>query len=102
MKKLEIKKYNTILNREATKISALLSGKIDKYEQLTGEEILPFHQNQIIEKAKFIYFPFREKFLKTCKLNMKLKTSWGFRNFKTCWTMKIKISWRHFSKTSTK
>ena len=28
-------------NREATKISALSSGKIDKYELLTGEEILP-------------------------------------------------------------
>ena len=29
------------INREAAKISALLSGKIDKYEYLTGEEILP-------------------------------------------------------------
>ena len=28
-------------NREAAKISALSSGKIDKYEYLTGEEILP-------------------------------------------------------------
>ena len=27
------------INREAAKISALLSGKIDKYEYLTGEEI---------------------------------------------------------------
>ena len=31
-------KYN--VNREATKRSALLSGKIDKYELLTVEEIL--------------------------------------------------------------
>ena len=28
-------------NREAAKISALSSGKIDKYGYLTGEEILP-------------------------------------------------------------
>ena len=31
--------YNT--NREAAKISASSLGKIDKYEYLTGEEILP-------------------------------------------------------------
>ena len=29
------------INQEAAKISALLSGKIDKYEHLTSEEILP-------------------------------------------------------------
>ena len=29
------------INREDAKISALPSGKIDKYEYLTGEEILP-------------------------------------------------------------
>ena len=45
------------INREAAKISALLSGKIDKYEHLTGEEILPSNQQQIIEQAKFTYFP---------------------------------------------
>ena len=42
--------YDT--NREAAKISALSSGKIDKYEYLTGEEILPSNQKQIIEQAK--------------------------------------------------
>ena len=36
------------MNREAAKISALLSGKIDKYEYLTGEEVLPSNQQQII------------------------------------------------------
>ena len=40
-------KYNT--NRKAAKISALSSGKIDKYEYLTGEEILPSDQSRIIE-----------------------------------------------------
>ena len=38
--------------REAAKISTLSSGKIDKYEYLTGEEILPSNQRQIIELAK--------------------------------------------------
>ena len=40
------------INREAAKISALSSGKFDKYEYLTGEEILPSNQQQIIEQAK--------------------------------------------------
>ena len=41
------------INREAAKISALSSGKIDKYKYLTGEEILPSNQQQIIKQAKF-------------------------------------------------
>ena len=35
------------INREATKISALSPGKIDKHEHLTGEEILPSNQQQV-------------------------------------------------------
>ena len=46
--------YN--INREAAKISALSSGKIGKYEHLTGEKILPFNQQQVIEQAKYTYF----------------------------------------------
>ena len=34
--------YN--INREAAKISALSSGKIDKNEYITGQEILPSNQ----------------------------------------------------------
>ena len=41
------------IDREAAKISALSSRKIDKYEYLTGEEILPSNQQQIIQQAKF-------------------------------------------------
>ena len=41
--------------KEAAKISALPSRKIDKYEYLTGEETLPSNQKQIIEQAKFTY-----------------------------------------------
>ena len=58
------------INREATKISALSSGKLDKYEYLTGEEILPSNQQQIIEQAKFTYSPLGkaiEKQIKTIK-----------------------------------
>ena len=40
--------------KEAAKISALSLGKIHKYEYLTGEDILPSNQQQIIEPAKFI------------------------------------------------
>ena len=50
------------INREAAKISALSSGKIDKYEYLTGEEILPYNQQQIIEQAKFTYSPLGKAF----------------------------------------
>ena len=32
------------INREDAKILALSSGKIDRYEYLTGEEILPSNQ----------------------------------------------------------
>ena len=45
------------INREAAKISALSSGKLDKYEYLTGEETLPSNQQQIIQQAKFNYSP---------------------------------------------
>ena len=43
------------INREAAKISALSSGKLHKYEYLTGEDILPSNQQQIVEQTKFTY-----------------------------------------------
>ena len=55
------------INREAAKISALSSDKIDKYEYLTGEEILPSNQQQIIEKARFTYSPWGKTFEKQTK-----------------------------------
>ena len=61
-----MKNYNTILI-EAAKISALSSGKIDKYEYLTSEEILPSNQQQIIEHAKFTYSPLGKAFGKQTK-----------------------------------
>ena len=55
------------INREAAKISALSSGKIDKYKYLTGEEILPSNQQQIIEQTKFTYSPLGKAFEKQTK-----------------------------------
>ena len=55
------------INREATKISALLSGTTGKYEYLTGEEILPSNQVQIIEQTKFTYSPLGKAFEKQIK-----------------------------------
>ena len=43
------------INKETGKIFALQSGKNDKYEYLTGKDILPSDQSIIIEQAKFTY-----------------------------------------------
>ena len=55
------------INREAAKMSALSSGKIDKYGYLTGEEILPSNQQQITEQAKFTYSTLGKAFEKETK-----------------------------------
>ena len=57
--------YN--INREAAKISASSSGKLHKYEYLTGEDILPSNQQQIIEQTKFNYSPLGKAFDKEIK-----------------------------------
>ena len=78
MTRLEMKYYNTILTFDdfkAAKIEALLFGKIDKDEYLTGEEILPSSRRQIIEQAEFTYYFFRKSFGKT--------------NRKRCWCFKF-------------
>ena len=54
--------YN--INRQAAEIS----GKINKYEYLTGEEILPSNQQQIIEQARFTYSPLGKAFEKRIKI----------------------------------
>ena len=59
--------YN--INREAAKIYALSSGKFHNYEYLTGEDILPSNQQQIIEQTKFTYFPLGKAFDKQIKKN---------------------------------
>ena len=52
------------INREAAKISALSSGKIHRYEYITGY-ILPSNQQQIIEQANFLWEEAFEKQIKT-------------------------------------
>ena len=45
------------IKKEAAKVSVSSSGKIDKYEYLAGEEIVPSNQSQVIERTKFTYSP---------------------------------------------
>ena len=42
------------INREAAKISALSSGKLDKCEYRTGEEILPSNQKQKFNRLNLL------------------------------------------------
>ena len=80
------------INREVAKISALSSGKIDKYEYPTGEEILPSNKQQIIEQAKFTYFPLGkafEKKLKTIKEQGKKQIKKQFKVIKNNQIIKI-------------
>ena len=53
--KIKDEKLQYNINREEAKISALSSGKIDKYEYLTGEGKLPYNRSQITEQENFTY-----------------------------------------------
>ena len=67
---IKYEKLQYDINKEAAIISALSSDKLDKYEYLIGEEILPSNQQQIIQQAKFNYSPLGkalEKQIKTIK-----------------------------------
>ena len=64
---IKYEKLQYDVNREAVKISALSSGKFNKYEYLTGEEVLPSNKQQIIEQARFEYFPLGKAFEKQVK-----------------------------------
>ena len=64
--KIRDEKLEYDINREAGKISELPSGKIDKYEYFTGEEIVPSDQRRVIEKAKYL-FSVRKRFRKINK-----------------------------------
>ena len=65
--KIKDEKLRYDINRETAKISALSSGKIDKYKYLTDEEILPSDQSRIMEQAKFTYSPLGKAFEKQMK-----------------------------------
>ena len=64
---IEDEKLQYDINRKAAKISVLSSGKIGKYEYLTGQEILTSNEKQIIEEAKFTDSPLRKAFEKQTK-----------------------------------
>ena len=55
------------INREAAKISVLSSGKFNKYEYLTGEDILPSNQQHIVKQARLTYSPLGKAFEKQIK-----------------------------------
>ena len=61
-------KLQYYINRKTAKISVLSSDNIQKYEYLTGEDILPSNQQQIIEQAKFTYSLLGKDFEKQIKI----------------------------------
>ena len=64
--------YN--LNREAAKISALLSKELDKDEYLTGEDL--GYKPGVLEKVKFEYSPLGKVFNKGLDENDKKQGLW--------------------------
>ena len=54
--KIRDEKLQHDINKEARKKSGLSSGKIDKYEYLTGEEILPSYQRRVVEQVYLLSF----------------------------------------------
>ena len=62
--KIRDEKLQYDIRREVAKISALSSWKLDTYEYLAGEEILPLDQKRVIEYAKFAYSPLGKAFEK--------------------------------------
>ena len=68
--KIRDEKLQNYVNSETAKILALSSGKLDKFDYLTDEEILPSNQRQIIEQDKFLL---QEKLLKKKQKQLKIK-----------------------------
>ena len=60
--KIKANKAQSDLDREAAKISALSSGELEKYENLTGEDL--GYKPDVIQKAKFEYSPLGKVFNK--------------------------------------
>ena len=59
---IKVKKAQHDLSKEAAKLSALLSGELEKYEYLTSEDLE--YKPDVIEKAKFEYPPLGKVFNK--------------------------------------
>ena len=90
--KIRDEKLQYNIDRQAAKKSALSSWKIDKYESLTGEEMLLTDQKRVIKQAKL-----RKKIWNTNKTIEEegRKTSQSFKSFNG---RGIRINWRIFSK----
>ena len=67
MTRLEMKNCNMTITENQQKYQHYLRVKIDQYEYLTGDEILPSNQRQIREQAKFTYSPLGKAFEKQKK-----------------------------------
>ena len=67
MIRLEMKNYSMPLIEKQPKYLPFSSGKIHKYEYLTGEDTSPSNQQQIIEQTRFTYSPLRKDFDKQIK-----------------------------------
>ena len=65
--KIKDEKLQHDINIEAAKISALSSGKMDKYEYLKSEEILSPDKRRVTEQVKFTYSPLGKAFEKQTK-----------------------------------
>ena len=64
---IKYEKLQHDIDRETAKISALSSGKINKYEYLTGEEISISNEKEITKQAKFTYSLLEKAFEKKKK-----------------------------------
>ena len=72
------------INRETSKLSALSSGKIDKCEYLTSEDILPVDESPIKEQDNLSYSLLGKSFEKQNKKTIEnKKTIWSLKSFKT-------------------
>ena len=107
--KIRDKKLQYDINREAAKISALSSGKIGKYEFLTGEEMLPPDQRRVIKQAEFTYTPLGKTFgkqrktiedqgIKQIEALKALKLKKDLKALKPEENQELGINWRIFSK----
>ena len=60
----------------------LSSGKVNKYEYITGEEIWSLPQSQTLEKAKFTYFVLGKQFDKAMEDKGRIKVNVVIQNIK--------------------
>ena len=71
--KIKANQAQYYLDREAAKITTLSSKELDKYEYLTGEDLV--YKPDVIQKEKFEYSPLGEDFNKIFKKDDKNKKS---------------------------